>query len=171
MPRRWSHVQGVARAASAVAYRVEPVDAEAIVAAAWLHDVGYAPGIATTGFHPVDGARFATGAGMPDLVVALIAHHTGADTEAEERGLSAALAEFARPPRDLLDLVTFADMTTSPDGEPITAEARVAEILSRYGEGDPVFAAVSRSAPELLASVARVRNRLELAPASPSQPR
>jgi hypothetical protein len=30
------------------------------VAAAWLHDIGYAPAIAEsgTGFHPLDGARY-----------------------------------------------------------------------------------------------------------------
>lgn len=159
MPRRWSHVQGVAGAAAQVAPRVDPDDADALIAAAWLHDVGYAPGIALTGFHPLDGARFATEAGMPELVVSLIAYHTGADTEAAERGLAAELEAFARPPRDKLDVVTFADMTTSPDGDPIDAEERVAEILSRYAQGDPVHAAVSRSAPELLASVARVRAR------------
>jgi hypothetical protein len=101
---------------------------------------------------------------MPELVVSLIAHHTGADAEAAERVLVEALTEFAPPPRDALDVVTFADLTTSPDCEPISAEDRVAEILSRYDENDPVHAAVSRSASELLASVSRVQERLELAP-------
>lgn len=171
MSRRWSHVQGVAQVASVVSPRVEPANSEAIIAAAWLHDVGYAPSVALTGFHPVDGARFARDAGMPELVVALIAHHTGADAEAVERGLSSELAEFPRPPRESLDVVTFADMTTSPDGDPITAENRVAEILARYADDDPVHAAVSRSASELLASVVRVYDRLDLAPASTPQPR
>lgn len=171
LPRRWAHVQGVADVASAIAPRIAPIDAEAIVAAAWLHDVGYAPTIATTGFHPVDGAAFAQALGMPDLVVSLVAHHTGADAEAAERGLTAALGAFVSPPSEVLDVVTFADLTTSPAGEPVSAEERVAEILSRYDRNDPVHAAVSRSAPELLASVTRVYERLELAPAVPAQPR
>lgn len=170
-PRRWAHVQGVAEVAAQVAPHIAAADCEAIVAAAWLHDIGYAPTIATSGFHPVDGAAFARASGMPELVVSLIAHHTGADAEAAERGLVEALGEFAPPPSDVLDVVTFADLTTSPDGGPVSAEDRVAEILSRYGLDDPVHAAVSRSAPELLASVSRVYERLDLTPAVPAQPR
>ncbi|HWU46111.1 MAG TPA: HD domain-containing protein [Humibacter sp.] len=171
VPRRWTHVQGVADVAAEIAPRIVPIASEAIIAAAWLHDIGYAPTVAVTGFHPVDGARFAKDSGMPELVVSLIAHHTGADAEAAERGLAGDLAEFAPPPRDVLDVVTFADLTTSPDGGSISAERRITEILSRYDKADPVHVAVSRSAPELLASVARVYDRLELAPAISGQPR
>lgn len=171
MPQRWAHVVGVAKTASDIAPRLLAKDADAIVAAAWLHDVGYAPSIAKTGFHPVDGARFAKSAGMPALVVSLIAHHSGASAEAIERGLDAELAEFDRPPRDVLDVVTYADMTTAPDGTPIEADRRVSEILSRYSRDDPVHAAVSRSSDELLAAVARIKDQLRLAPAGASQPR
>ena len=171
LPRRWAHVQGVAAVASGIAPRIAPADAEAIVAAAWLHDVGYSSSIVSTGFHPVDGASFARSLGMPDLVVSLIAHHTGAEAEAVERGLGAALATYGSPPSDILDVVTFADLTTSPEGNPISAEDRVAEILARYEKEDPVHAAVLRSAPELLASVSRVYKRLEMAPAVSAQPR
>lgn len=72
--------------------------------AAWLHDVGYAPSLAQTGFHRVDGARFLRARGVPEVVVALVAHHTGAVFEAEQRGLDVELlAEFALPPVELLD--------------------------------------------------------------------
>lgn len=169
VPRRWAHVQGVAATAAAVAPAIDPDNADAIVAAAWLHDVGYSPALAHTGFHPVDGARFAADHGMPDLVVRLIAFHTGAEFEARQRGLTDALADFAPPPTDILDVVTFADMTTSPTGESMTAADRVAEILTRYEPDSPVYDAVSRSAPELLAAVERVTRRLERARAA--QPR
>ena len=33
-------------------------DADLIEAAAWLHDIGYALGLATTGLHQLDGARY-----------------------------------------------------------------------------------------------------------------
>lgn len=158
--RRWAHVQGVAATAEIVAPVIDAEHSDEIIAACWLHDVGYAPDLAVTGFHPVDGASFAKREGMPELVVSLIAFHTGSVFEAQQRGLLAELSVFAAPPRDVLDIVTYADMTTSPSGEPISAEDRVAEILSRYEEDDPVFAAVSTSAPELLAAVARVEERL-----------
>lgn len=108
---------------------------------------------------------------MPDLVVSLIAHHSGANAEAIERGLTAELAEFDRPPGVVLDVVTYADMTTAPDGTPIDAEKRVSEILSRYSSDDPVHAAVSRSSVELLATVARINEQLRLAPAGATHPR
>jgi len=38
---RWQHVAGVAAAARAVVDVVPPADAEVLVAAAWLHDIGY----------------------------------------------------------------------------------------------------------------------------------
>lgn len=168
LPRRWAHVQAVAARAQAVTARLALDNSDEIVAAAWLHDIGYAADLAETGFHPVDGANFARRGGFPELVVALIAHHTGADIEADERGLTDELAPLPVPPVDVLDVVTFADMTTGPDGSPVMAEDRVAEILSRYPADDPVARAVSRSAPALLAAITRVQARLD---AVGSQPR
>ena len=54
---RWQHIVGVAAAARAVVDVVSATDADLLVAAAWLHDIGYSPAIADTGFHPLDGAR------------------------------------------------------------------------------------------------------------------
>src|SRR6476661_4600072 len=57
LPDRWAHTQGVAGQARAVG----PVlgwDTDLIEAAGWLHDIGYAPALAATGFHPLDGARY-----------------------------------------------------------------------------------------------------------------
>ena len=48
LPRRWAHVQGVAARARGLA-PVLGTDADLLEAAAWLHDIGYAPGLATTG--------------------------------------------------------------------------------------------------------------------------
>lgn len=160
LPVRWAHVQSVAVSASRVASLVDPVREGEIVAAAWLHDIGYASTIKRTGFHPVDGAEFARGAGFPALVVSLIAYHTGATAEAAQRGLQQRLAVIPEPPRETLDVLTFADMTTGPDGAPVEAEDRLSEILSRYEPSDPVHRAVSQSGPDLLASVARVQERL-----------
>ena len=56
LPRRWAHTQGVAATARSLAPVLGP-DADLVTAAAWLHDIGYAPDVAATGFHPLDGAR------------------------------------------------------------------------------------------------------------------
>lgn len=147
--RRWGHVQGVAARAGELTPDLDPDDQDLVVAAAWLHDVGYAPELVQTGFHPVDGARFLAGEGLPEVVVALVAHHTGAVVESVERGLAAELAEFPEPPAVLLDRLMAADMTVGPDGSRVSPSVRVAEILSRYGPGEPVHRAISRSGPVL----------------------
>jgi hypothetical protein len=53
LPRRWAHVQGVAARARSLASVLE-ADADLLEAAAWLHDIGYAPSLATTGLHQLD---------------------------------------------------------------------------------------------------------------------
>jgi HD superfamily phosphodiesterase len=57
LPRRWAHVQGVAARARGLA-PVLGADADLIGAAAWLHDIGYGPGHASTGLHQFDGAWY-----------------------------------------------------------------------------------------------------------------
>ena len=156
LPDRWAHVRGVAATAERLVVGLDSVDADAVVTAAWLHDVGYAPSVRSTGFHPVEGAVFVRDEGFSAVVVSLVAYHTGAVFEARERGLSDALAEFTAPPSLLLDVLTCADLTTNPQGSPVRAEDRVTEILSRYPDGDPVHRAIERAAPSLLAAAARV---------------
>ena len=158
LPRRWAHTQGVAGAAA----RLAPLaadDADLLVAAALLHDIGYAPAIAVTGFHPLDGARFLHEEHRADdRLVRLVANHTFALLEAQERGLRAELeAEFPILDNPLLvDALTYADMTTTPDGEPTTPPARIAEILRRYGLETVVGRFIQRAEPEILAAAARV---------------
>jgi putative nucleotidyltransferase with HDIG domain len=153
---RLAHVRGVAAAAQRLVRRIDLLEADSLAAAAWLHDIGYAPSVRSTGFHPIDGAVFVRSEGFPAAVVSLVAYHTGAVFEARERGLFDALAEIPEPSALLLDVLTCADMTTGPDGSPVGAEDRVSEILSRYAEDDPVHRAIELAAPSLLAAVARV---------------
>ena len=56
LPRRWAHIQVAARARSLAP--ALGADADLLEAAAWLHDIGYAPGLAATGLHALDGARY-----------------------------------------------------------------------------------------------------------------
>jgi hypothetical protein len=159
LPRRWAHTIGVAAASQQLSGGLNPTARIAVTAAAWLHDIGYGPSLVDTGFHPLDGARFLQRAGFHTLIVSLVAHHTGADNEAHERGLLAELAEFPPVLRPVLDALTAADLTTSPDGSPVEPADRISEILSRYPPTGPVHRAVSRSRPQLLAAAARARKR------------
>ena len=53
-----AHFAGVAAKATALSGAVPDAEAGLLVAAAWLHDIGYASGLRNTGFHPLDGARY-----------------------------------------------------------------------------------------------------------------
>jgi HD superfamily phosphodiesterase len=99
LPRRWAHVQGVAVRARSLA-PVLGADADLLEAAAWLHDIGYAPGLAVTGLHALDGGRYLRDARHADAMLCrLVAHHSGAIVEAEERGLADVLGlEFEPAP-------------------------------------------------------------------------
>ena len=127
LPRRWAHVQGVAARARGLAH-VLGADADLLKAAAWLHDIGYAPSLATTGFHPLDGARYLRDAQHADVLV----------------------GEFEPPPDALASALTYCDMTTSPDGEPVPAERRLAEIHYRYGPRHLVSRSIQRATPMIL---------------------
>nr|WP_244324498.1 hypothetical protein [Mycobacterium timonense] len=70
------------------------------------------------------------------------------------------LAAFSDPPSDVLDVLTFCDLTTGPDGAPVSPRDRLIEVLGRYGPEDPVHRAVDAGRDELLAAVRRVRDWL-----------
>lgn len=157
---RWEHVQAVGRRAEDLCETSGLP--ERVAVAAWLHDIGYGHAIAHTGFHPLDGARFLTEQGAPPEVARLVAWHTGAGFEAQERGLFDDLEAFAQPPANELDALTMIDLATSPTGEPVLDVKRIAEILSRYEDGHPVHEAIENSRPSLLASSHRAKAALGL---------
>lgn len=161
LPRRWAHVQGVAVRARTLA-SILGGTAELLEAAAWLHDIGYSPELADTGFHPLDSARYLRDVhGADPMLCRLVANHSCAVIEAEERGLDRELsAEFPVPDPGLGDALTYCDMTTSPTGCPVSVSDRLAEIRRRYGPSDVVTSFVQTAEPDLLASVARVGSRL-----------
>lgn len=163
---RWHHSAGVAAAAAGLARMFHAADAELLVAAAWLHDIGYCAELVDTGFHPLDGARHLRALDAPDRLCRLVANHTGAWAEAASRGLADILAgEFPTEDPPLADALTYADITTGPAGQPMSAEGRIAEILERYEAGHVVHRSIRQVAPELLATVRRVEYRMAGTPA------
>lgn len=163
LPRRWKHVQGVA--GRAVALTGGSSTFELVTAAAWLHDIGYASGLAETGFHPIDGGRFLRRQGVDERVVNLVAHHSCARIEANLRGLLPVIdLEFPRDNALPHDDLCFCDMTTSPDGESVAVGERLAEIRARYGPDHPVTRFVDAAEPTLTRIVRDVEARLEAQP-------
>jgi hypothetical protein len=98
--------------------------------------------------------------GIDRRVVRLVAHHSGAAFEAAERGLVGELAVYEREVGPVMDALTCADMTVGPEGQPVTFEQRVAEVLDRYPEEDPVHRAIMRARVELESAVHRAEARL-----------
>lgn len=159
LPRRWAHTQGVAARARSLA-RVLGDDAELIEVVAWLHDIGYARRVASTGFHSLDGATYLRGLPqVPEVVCQLVAHHTGAAIEGDERGIPAG-GEFGVPPSELLDALTYCDLSTAVDGVPTTVDERLTEILTRYPDDHVVHRSIRRSAPLLRRATRNVEERL-----------
>jgi hypothetical protein len=153
-PLRWRHVQVVGDRATAIAPLVGDMDG-VLPAAAWLHDIGYAPELVVTGFHPLDGARYLESVGVPHRIVCLVANHSCARIEAQLRGLDADMARFGDEISTVRDALWYCDITTSPDGKRVKASRRIREIKRRYGPGNVVSRAISAAAPELHAAVQR----------------
>jgi hypothetical protein len=163
LPRRWAHTQGVAATAQTLS-GILVDDAALLIAAAWLHEIGYSPALVVTGFHPLDGARYLRDTGHADeLLCRLVAHHSCAINGAADLA-SNLLSEFPPPPGHLADALTYCDMTTGPDGQNMPVDQRIAEILARYGPGHLVSRAITTSAPHLTAAVSRVTHLLSAQP-------
>ncbi|MFB6624252.1 HD domain-containing protein [Streptomyces sp. NPDC056374] len=159
LPDRWAHSQRVFSQALALAPALGE-DADLLAAAAIAHDVGYAREAVDTGQHMIDGARYLRDVvGADPRLCSIVAFHTSSPWEAAELGLSEALHEFGPAEHELVDAITYCDLTSSPTGQLVDPAQRLVEVLGRYGPGHVVFRAVSAAQPELLNRVERVQQR------------
>jgi HD superfamily phosphodiesterase len=156
---RWAHTQAVAERAVEIGGVVAVEDRPMLVAAAYLHDIGYAAELAATGFHPLDGAVWLRSQGCERLAN-LVAHHSGARFEAAARGYEQRLAGFIEEQSAVADALTYCDLTSGPNGERISVACRLNEIQARYGPASPVTQAINAAADTLRAAVARTQARL-----------
>jgi hypothetical protein len=159
LPRRWRHVRSVSRRARWAADKLTLPDD--LVAAAWLHDIGYAPELVETGFHPLDGARYLRRVDINGHVVSLVAYHSCAEIEADVRGLGDVLAsEFKPGDPQLTAVLLYCDMTTGPDGDYVRPADRLVEIRGRYGPDHEVTRFVERAASRILSTAGHVEELL-----------
>jgi hypothetical protein len=167
-PRRWTHVRAVAGRAREAVGLVAEHEGELLVAAGLLHDVGYAPAIADSGFHPLDGARHLRRLGAPERLVNLVGRHSAAAHEARLRGLSDALTAFPdEGPTPVRDALWWADQTTGPDGQRMTVHQRFSEITKRHGPDGLATRALRTARADRLAAVDRTETRLRATLALP----
>src|SRR6478752_4231416 len=115
MPDRRAHSLAVGRKVTAAAHIAPKSQRSDLVAAAYLHDIGYCH--LQSGFHPIDGAQFLAQQGFSRAVCHLVAHHSASVEEAKERGIDLSVfAQFAVG-KDLgraHAILWWADMTTGP---------------------------------------------------------
>jgi hypothetical protein len=160
-------VRQVGEKARRIAHVVPLADRGLLVAAAFLHDIGYAPELAKTGFHPLDGARWIRDQGGGGRLACLVAHHSCAIYEAQVRGLrEILLCEFEAEDSATYDALVFCDMTTGPTGESLSFDERISDIYERYGPDHEVSRALDLSHSALESCHARTVARL----AGPDQP-
>lgn len=113
--------QHSARAASVAAKltrRIPTSRPAEVVAAAWLHDIGYAAGLKRTGFHPLDGALFLMTDDWPERVIRLVAHHSLAALEAPFYGVGHHLGVIEVVNGPDADILVSADLSSGA-GDPI----------------------------------------------------
>lgn len=161
---RWHHTQAVAARAAQAAVTFDPNQADCLTAAAWLHDIGYAPTVAHHHFHPVDGATYIQDHLASDTVAGLVAHHSGARFIAAVLGLNRLMLPFARTEYwngPLADALTWADQPTGPDGQTVTVEERLREMLMRHGPDSPNARCNTERAPVLIAAAHATEARLD----------
>jgi len=156
---RWAHSRAVASRAREIAAVVAPSDRGMLVAAAYLHDIGYAPELVMSDFHPLDGARWLQKQGLERLA-GLVAHHTGAIFEADALGLADAMGRFHDERSAVSDALMYSDLTAGPTGERMSVAERLSEIESRYGLDSVVVRALDTASESLLAAVERTEDRL-----------
>lgn len=160
---RWRHTTAVAERAAELAVTVAEADRDLLVAAAWLHDIGYAPAVVDTGFHPLDGARHLDRLGWPRRIAGLVAHHSGAGFVADALGVGGLLDAYPREAGPVADALAYADQTVDELGRRVPVRRRLAGMLERHGPGSPNARAHRLREPHLLAVAERVEARLAAA--------
>lgn len=148
---RLAHVRTAGFVASRLAVLFGPEDAELLVVAATLHDIGYSPRIAHTGFHPLDGGAFLRSEGFPEGLVTLVANHSLALMTADGSSRRVLREEFPSAGGLLTDALSYADMHSAPDGRVIPVQHRLADIARRHSGPEEVARAA-----QLRAAMARV---------------
>jgi hypothetical protein len=164
---RWNHTLAVVTRAHEMSGQLGLPDGDVLVAAAYVHDVGYAPQARVSGFHPLDGARQLRDAGQ-DRLAGLVANHGGAAEEAWLRGLHHELEAFTAEDTLVARVLDYCDLTVGPAGETVTPNERLAEVEAPYGPEHVVARGLRRAWPRLDERVREVADRL--VPARNSQP-
>lgn len=128
---RLPHVRAAGFLAGQLGPLLDRAEADLLVAAATLHDIGYSAHVRHTGFHPLDGGLHLARSGFSERLAALVAHHSLAHVMAPPELAGELCARFPREESLLVDALVYADMHSAPDGRIIRGEDRLADIGAR----------------------------------------
>jgi len=128
------HSARTARRAAVLSHHIPGSQATDVVAAAWLHDIGYAPHLRRTGFHPLDGALFLMGEDWPERIVRLVAHHSLAALEAPFYGVGHHLGVIEVVTGIDADILVSADLAAGVGDPTPTIEERLEAMRLTAGQ-------------------------------------
>jgi len=156
---RLRHVRTAAAAALLVCDTVAREDVALLLCATVLHDIGYAPAVRSSGFHPFDGGCWLLTEGAPATVAGAVARHSESLLQPGAVASPVDPAALPAAPGPVADAITYADRTTTPDGRRTTLLER---LVARGGCRHPTDADDrDRLRTERLAhAVARVEVRM-----------
>lgn len=120
-PERWEQSKRAGAQATTVVEVLDRPRGELMVAAAWLHAVGHARAVVSSGCVPIDGAVHLLAEGWPTPVVNLVAHQGQARLIAAAYGDVERLALFDRIqgwPSDILDYAVTMGLSTEGTADP-----------------------------------------------------
>jgi hypothetical protein len=152
--QRHLHTQAVASKAAIIGGCMAS-DGDVLIAAAYLHDIGYSSQLRRSGFHPLDGAIYLRDLGHEHLA-RLVAHHSYSVFAADLLGLSAEIRPFQYESSFLMDALTYCDMTTDSHGRSVVLDKRLARAYGSYGADHVVARALKQAEPSLRRTVNRV---------------
>jgi hypothetical protein len=129
-----------------------------VTAAAWLHDIGYAPKLQRTSFHPLDGALFLIKERWPERIIRLVAHHSLAALEAPFYGVGHHMSVIEPVPGIDADVLIVADLTSGAGSPAPSVRERLEELRLADEEADLVPPDVRQERYDgLIAAYERVR--------------
>lgn len=140
---RSKHTRTVVHLCHKIANQVN-IDAEAkelLIASAYLHDIGYSPVIADTGFYPYDGYIYLKENNWPDELCQLVLRHSQAHKMGDlippqverlyEQGIDSRI-------HNIYKILCIADMMSDTNGRIVTFGERYYNILASCGKGSTV---------------------------------
>lgn len=160
LPERWAHDEGVIAKAHGLG-EVMGEDADLLVAAAALHDLGHAPVARSSGYQPLDSVWYleALDVYVPKRLIDLIANNAAGWIEAELRGLGAHYERHPDEGSPVRDALWWCCLTTLADGTDGTLAQRV-KAWDTYYAGDDVIRRYAKLAlPELEQALERTERR------------